>query len=217
MIKLYGFAISNYYNMVKVTLEEKGIAYQEVATMPSQESAYTAKSPMGKVPCIETDQGFLSETAAILDYLEDLKPTPRLYPADPFARAKNREMIRVTELYVELAARRHFQHLFFGAPRNEAAMEEVKPQIEKGVAALKQLGSFKPFLAGAELTYADIYAYYTFPFANMVTQKLYNWDIVAAIPGLKEALAGVGARAGAKKADADQQVAMAAFAAQNKG
>ena len=121
MIKLYGFAISNYYNMVKVTLEEKGIAYQEVATMPSQESAYTAKSPMGKVPCIETDQGFLSETAAILDYLEDLKPTPRLYPADPFARAKNREMIRVTELYVELAARRHFPHLFFGAPRNEAA------------------------------------------------------------------------------------------------
>lgn len=217
MIKLYGFAISNYYNMVKVTLEEKGIAYQEVATMPSQESAYTAKSPMGKVPCIETDQGFLSETAAILDYLEDLKPTPRLYPADPFARAKNREMIRVTELYVELAARRHFQHLFFGAPRNEAAMEEVKPQIEKGVAALKQLGSFKPFLAGAELTYADIYAYYSFPYANMVTQKLYNWDIVAAIPGLKEALAGVGARAGAKKADADQQVAMAAFAAQNKG
>ena len=217
MIKLYGFAISNYYNMVKVTLEEKGIAYQEVATMPSQESAYTAKSPMGKVPCIETDQGFLSETAAILDYLEDLKPTPRLYPVDPFARAKNREMIRVTELYVELAARRHFPHLFFGAPRNEAAMEEVKPQIEKGVAALKQLGSFKPFLAGAELTYADIYAYYTFPFANMVTQKLYNWDIVAAIPGLKEALAGVGARAGAKKADADQQVAMAAFAAQNKG
>ena len=217
MIKLYGFAISNYYNMVKVTLEEKGIAYQEVATMPSQESAYTAKSPMGKVPCIETDQGFLSETAAILDYLEDLKPTPRLYPADPFARAKNREMIRVTELYVELAARRHFQHLFFGAPRNEAAMEEVKPQIEKGVAALKQLGSFKPFLAGAELTYADIYAYYTFPFANMVTQKLYNWDIVAAIPGLKEALAGVGARAGAKKADADHQAAMAAFAAQSKG
>ena len=217
MIKLYGFAISNYYNMVKVTLEEKGIAYQEVATMPSQESAYTAKSPMGKVPCIETDQGFLSETAAILDYLEDLKPTPRLYPADPFARAKNREMIRVTELYVELAARRHFQHLFFGGPRNEAAMEEVKPQIEKGVAALKQLGSFKPFLAGAELTYADIYAYYTFPFANMVTQKLYNWDIVAAIPGLKEALAGVGARAGAKKADADHQAAMAAFAAQNKG
>lgn len=217
MIKLYGFAVSNYYNMVKVTLEEKGIAYQEVSTMPSQESAYTSKSPMGKVPCIETDQGFLSETAAILDYLEDLKPTPRLYPADPFARAKNREMIRVTELYVELAARRHFQHLFFGGPRNEAAMEEVKPQIEKGVAALKQLGSFKPFLAGPELTYADIYAYYTFPYANMVTQKLYNWDIVAAIPGLKEALAAVGARPGVKKADADQQVAMAAFAAQSKG
>jgi len=217
MIKLYGFAISNYYNMVKLTLEEKGIAYQEIAAMPSQEHDYTSKSPMGKVPCIETDGKFLSETAAILDYLEELKPTPRLYPADPFARAKNREMIRITELYVELAARRHFQHLFFGAPLNQVALEEVKPIIEKGVASLKQLAAMKPFLAGSELSYADIYAYHTFPYANMVTQKLYNWDIVAAVPGLKEAMAAVGSRATAKKVDADQQAAMAAFAAQNKG
>jgi glutathione S-transferase len=217
MIKLYGFAVSNYYNMVKLTLEEKGIAYQEVSAMPSQERDYTSKSPMGKVPCIETDGKFLSETAAILDYLEELKPTPRLYPADPFARAKNREMIRIIELYVELAARRHFPHLFFGAPLNQTAVEEVKPSIEKGVASLKQLAVMKPFLAGAELSYADIYAYHTFPYANMVTQKLYNWDIVAAVPGLKEALAAVGSRATSKKVDADQQAAMAAFAAQNKG
>jgi glutathione S-transferase len=216
MIKLYGFAISNYYNMVKLTLEEKGIAYQEISAMPSQETDYRAKSPMGKVPCIETEQGYLSETAAILDYLEDVKPTPRMYPADPFARAKTREVIRIVELYVELAARRHFQHLFFGAPRNEAAFEEVKPVIEKGVAALSQLVNCKPFLCGSDLTYADVYAYCTFPYANMVTTKVYNWDIIAAIPGLKDALAAVGARPSAKKVDADQQAALAAFMAQKK-
>jgi glutathione S-transferase len=216
MIKLYGFAVSNYYNMVKLTLEEKGIAYQEVSAMPSQENDYKAKSPMGKVPCIETDKGFLSETAAIVDYLEELQPSPRFYPADPFARAKTREIMRITELYIELAARRHFPHLFFGAPKNEAALEEVKPVIEKGVAALKQLIVGKPFVCGTDMTYADIYAYYSFPYANMVTQKLYNWDIVAAVPGLAGALAAVGARATTKKVDADQQAAMAAFAAQNK-
>lgn len=216
MIKLYGFSVSNYYNMAKLTLEEKGIAYQEISTTPSQENDYKAKSPMGKVPCIETDKGFISETAAIVDFLEDLQPSPRFYPADPFARAKTREIMRITELYIELAARRHFPHVFFGGPKSEAAVEEVKPVMERGVEALKQLVSGKPFLCGADMTYADIYAYYSFPYANMVTQKLYNWDIVAAVPGLAAALAAVGSRATAKKVDADQQVAMAAFAAQNK-
>ncbi len=216
MIKLYGFAVSNYYNMVKLTLEEKGIAYQEVNAMPSQENDYRAKSPMGKVPCIETEQGFLSETAAILDYLDELKPAPRMYPADSFARAKTREIMRITELYIELAARRHFNHIFFGGPLNPAAVEEVKPVLEKGIAALKQLVKCKPFLCGSEMSYADVYAYYSFPYANMVAGKVYNMDLVAAIPGMKEALAAVGARASAKKVDADLQVALAAFAAQNK-
>lgn len=216
MIKLYGFAISNYYNMVKLALEEKGIAYQEVAATPSQENDYKAKSPMGKVPCIETESGFLSETAAILDYLEELKPTPHLYPLDPFARAKTREMMRIIELYVELPARRHFGHLFFGAPRNEAAFEEVKPVIEGGLQALKQLAQCKPFLCGTELSFADIYACQTFPYANMVTQKLYGLDIVAAVPGLKGALEAVAARPAARKVDADQQAALAAFMAQQK-
>ena len=216
MLKLYGFAISNYYNMVKLTLEEKGIAYQEIAAMPSQENDYKSKSPMGKVPCIETDRGFLSETAAILDYLEELKPTPRLYPADSFARAKAREIMRITELYIELAARRHFQHLFMGAPRDEAAFAEVKPVIQKGVEALSQLVNAKPFLCGSEMTYADIYAYHSFPYANMVTTKLYDWDIIAAVPGMKESLATVAERSTSKKVDADQQAGLAAFMAQNK-
>lgn len=216
MIKLYGFAISNYYNIVKITLEEKGIAYQEVSAMPSQESDYKAKSPMGKVPCIETDQGFLSESSAIVEYLEELKPSPRLFPADPFARAKVREMMRVIELYIELPARRHFQHLFFGGPLNQAALEEARPVLENGVKALTQLVSAKPYLCGSDMTFADVYAAYAFPYANMVTTKLYNWDMIAAVPGLKGALAAVAARASAKKVDGDQQAAMAAFMAQNK-
>lgn len=214
MIKLYGFAVSNYYNMVKLALEEKGIAYQEIAAAPSQENEYKAKSPMGKVPCVETESGFLSETAAILDYLEELKPMPHLYPNEPFARAKTREMMRIIELYVELPARRHYGHLFFGAPRSEAAFEEVKPVIEGGIAALKQLAHCKPFLSGAEMSMADIYAAHTFPYANMVTQKLYGLDIVAAVPGLQGALDAVAARPTARKVDADQQAALAAFMAQ---
>ena len=47
MIKLYGAPLSNYYNMVKVALLEKGLAFEEVLTPPSQDAGYLAKRPMG--------------------------------------------------------------------------------------------------------------------------------------------------------------------------
>ena len=55
MYKLYGFRVSNYYNMVKLPLLEKGIDFEEVDTMPSADEDFLQKSPMGKVPCLEFD------------------------------------------------------------------------------------------------------------------------------------------------------------------
>ncbi|MBI4694995.1 MAG: glutathione S-transferase family protein [Gammaproteobacteria bacterium] len=216
MIKLYGFPISNYYNMVKLAMLEKGLAFEEENQMPSQEAAFKSMSPMGKVPCIETPEGFLSETSAILEYLDELKSTPALLPAHDFARAKVREIVRVIELYVELPARRHYPHLFFGAPRNEAAVEEAKPVLERGIAALKQLCHFRPFVGGEAFGMADIYAYYTFGLANAATKGIYNWDIIQAIPGLGATMAVIGSRASTKKCDAAREAAMAAFVASKK-
>ena len=76
MIKLHGAPLSNYYNMVKTALLEKNISFEEVLTPPSQNPDYLAKSVMGKIPCIETKRGFLAETHAILDYLEESHATP---------------------------------------------------------------------------------------------------------------------------------------------
>ncbi|MEE9254525.1 MAG: glutathione S-transferase N-terminal domain-containing protein, partial [Pseudomonadales bacterium] len=59
MLKLHGFPISNYFNMAKIALLEKGIEFEEVTTRPSQEDEYLDRSPMGKVPCLETDAGFI--------------------------------------------------------------------------------------------------------------------------------------------------------------
>ena len=50
MIKLYGVTISNYYNTAKLALVGKGLAFEEVSMMPSQEPDVLAASPMGKVP-----------------------------------------------------------------------------------------------------------------------------------------------------------------------
>ena len=215
MIKLYGFAVSNYYNMVKLALLEKNIPFEEVSTMASQDASYKAKSPMGKVPCIETPHGFLSETSAILNYLEDTHPTPALLPADAWARAKVREVAHGLELYIELQARRHFGHVFFGAPKSEAAVEEVKPVVENGLKALRQLSSGQ-WICGDHFTQADIVAYYSFGYAAMAMKAVYGEDIVAAVPGLGDKLARIGARATTQKVDADQQAAMAAFMAQKQ-
>ena len=63
MIKLHGMPLSNYYNVVKCVMLEKEVPFEEVAVKPNQESDYLLKSPMGKVPCMETAAGFLTETS----------------------------------------------------------------------------------------------------------------------------------------------------------
>jgi len=100
MFKLYGFSVSNYTNMVKQCLLEKGIEFEQIPVRPSQEDGFLAISPMGKIPCLETAEGFLVETSAILDYLGEVYPEPSMYPSGAFARAKAREVIHVSELYI---------------------------------------------------------------------------------------------------------------------
>ena len=100
MLKLYGFTVSNYFNMVKMALLEKDIDFEFVDTKPTQEGDYLAKSPMGKVPCLETSEGFISETDVIFDYLEDLGQGQALMPASAYEKAKVRELIKQLELYI---------------------------------------------------------------------------------------------------------------------
>ena len=214
MIKLYGFPVSNYYNMAKFALLEKGVDFEEVNEMPSQEDSFKKKSPMGKVPCIETDEGFMTESLAIFAYLEALKPEPALIPSDPFAYGKMVEMARYCELYVELAGRRHFGEVFFGGPRSDAAFEEVKPVLENAIEAIKQLGSFSPYMMGSDFTYADIVAAQSFPYCNMVSQQLYGLDVIAAVPGLGATLEKVNARPAGAKVHSEQMAALEAFQAQ---
>ena len=56
MLKLCGFHVSNYHNKVRLALLEKEIAFEEdPGCKPSQEEAFLARSPLGKVPFMEVD------------------------------------------------------------------------------------------------------------------------------------------------------------------
>ncbi|MGR9091963.1 MAG: glutathione S-transferase family protein [Gammaproteobacteria bacterium] len=209
MIRLHGAPISNYYNTVKLALVEKHVEFEEVNVFPGRDPELLAASPMGKVPWIDIDGAPLTETNVIFDYLEDTQPQPALYPADPYARAKTKELIRVVELYLDAPARRHIAAVYFGKPVDDVVFKQVRPQLEFGLEALTRLAKFSPYIAGDAFTFADIAAYFQLGFANLHTQQIYDWDITAAVPGLGDYLAMLRERASVAAVDNVMQAAMA--------
>lgn len=205
MLKLYGFPISNYFNMVKIVLLEKGVEFEFVHTMPSQEDDYLAKSPMGKVPCLETDRGCLSEASVIFDYLEDTEAGPSFYPKDPYDRAKVKELIKELELYVELPARTCFQEAFFGGKVSDEVKEKALEAINKGLACIKRNAKFSPYIAGSELTYADFFFMYSINLAAAVGKRIFDKDFLADMPQAQTLLATLNERETAIRVAADQK------------
>ncbi|UGA40503.1 glutathione S-transferase family protein [Chromobacterium haemolyticum] len=100
MIKLYGAALSPYYNKVKIALLEKGVNFQEILTAPSQQEELLAKSPMGKIPFVEVGGHAMAESSVILEWLEDAYPTASLLPPTPNGRAHARQLSAMLDLYV---------------------------------------------------------------------------------------------------------------------
>jgi len=204
MIKLYGAPISNYYNMVKVALIEKGIDFEEVLTPPSQDPAYLNQSPMGKIPCIETPDGFLSESLPILEYLESLESDAPLLPLDAFAQAKAREISQVIELNVELVARRGLGGLR-GKPVADLTISEMQRDLPKGCAAVARLTQFGPFICGETFTYADIVGFFSLILANRIAIAVADTDLMALIPGAQAWFEMMQSRPSVATALADQK------------
>lgn len=204
-LKLYGMPLSNYYNMVKTILIEKGMDFEEVVVKPNQEEGYLEQSPMGKVPCLETNEGFLTETSVIINYIDSLGEGPSFYPVDAYQRAKVEELIHYMELYIELPARRLYGEVFFGQEPNEALREEVRAQLEKGFKALARIAKFDPYIAGNEITYADFFFRFSINLATVVAKKALDWDAFNEIEEIKPLLALMDERASIQKAMADQK------------
>lgn len=214
-MKLHGIALSNYYNMAKHAVLLKGVACEFVTTRPSQEPDFLAKSPMGKIPVLETERGFLSETDAILDYLDEAFPGPRLFPQDSFARAKVRQLMKVQELYVETPVH-NLIGVLFGRDLPQHVKDASQPDARKGLAALGRLAKFSPWIAGSEFTAADIVVFYSFVLSNRITQAVYGWDMLNEVSGLRGWFERFEALDLAQQVLADNRAALEALAARAK-
>ena len=214
MLKLCGFAVSNYYNKVKLSLLEKGVPFEEELAYPSQKDEFRKDSPMGKVPFLRTERGVLTESQVLTEYIEDMYPEPALYPKDPFERARCRELIEHLELHIELPARRLYYEVFFGGSVSDETKQEVEKLLEKGVRSLSHIARFEPYIAGKAFTHADCAAFVHLPLLSMVTKKAYGRDFLEEmLPAAKPYLKMIGERPHAQKVNADRKASQDAYAA----
>jgi glutathione S-transferase len=202
MLTLCGFAASNYYNKVKLALLEKGVPFEEELAWVGQTD--TAASPLGKVPYLKTDEGTLCESTVMLEYIEAKYPQRPLLPADPFAAAKVRELLRYLELHLELVARNLYPEAFFGGKVSDSAKEKTGQQLEKNVAAFAKLTQFSPFIAGDTFTLADCAALVHLPLVSSATKIIYGRDFLADLP-VRDYLKRLGERATVQQVGADRK------------
>lgn len=152
---------------VRWALAHKGLAYEgravDLLSGAQSDAAYVAdKSPMGYVPSLEVDGRPLTESVAILEYLEEVAPEPALYPREPWARARVRQLVEFVN-----AGTQPLQNLSVNRRHSSDPAEQrawARHWIERGLAALeRELGVVRAeglggaFAVGDALTAADLY------------------------------------------------------------
>lgn len=154
---------SPYAWRVWMALEHKGIVYER-KTLSFDEGDlkrpwYLALNPRGRVPVIDDDGFVLYESAAIVEYIEERWPQPRLFAQDVRKRAIERRIIREIHAYFVPAMEALVDQVLFTAEDQRSA-----EAIEKAVAALRSEAAFweraiqGEYLAGA-LSAADFTLY----------------------------------------------------------
>lgn len=96
-MKLYNYFRSSAAFRVRIALNLKGLEYDSIpkafARNEHRAADYLAVNPQGLIPALEVDGATISQSLAIIEYLNDLHPQPPLLPADPLARAQVRSMV----------------------------------------------------------------------------------------------------------------------------
>jgi glutathione S-transferase len=182
-LKLCGFSASNYYNQVKLQLLEKHLAFvEENVPVGTGDPALLERSPMGKVPFLDTGHGCISESMACADYIEAAYPQFPLLPDDPFAAAKVRELLVYLELHLELPARELYAEAFFGGTVTDETKERVRKLLVRGAAGFGRIARFAPFVAGERFTLADCAAVVHLPIVSGASKLIFGEDLLAALP-----------------------------------
>ena len=118
---------------------------------------YRAHAMNGKIPVFQDGDFWLSESLAILEYLEETFENPRLLPAEPKARARDREILSFLRSdFFELRRCMPFEGLFWpqpATPITPKAEEEIARLLALVTTRLTSNPSEPPTLADIELAF----------------------------------------------------------------
>jgi maleylacetoacetate isomerase len=165
-MKLYSFWRSSAAYRVRIALNLKDLPYELVSTQLSKgeqrSAAFLAANPQGLVPALEHEGRVLTQSLAIIEYLDSLATTPLLLPRDPVARAQVASMAQAIACDIHpLNNLRVTNYLRQDLNQDEAAVQAWYGHwITEGFKALEiwalQYSGNQQFLHGDAISLADV-------------------------------------------------------------
>lgn len=162
-VRLYDYFRSSACYRVRIALNLKQIDYEAVDTSlvdgAHRDPAYLARNPQGFVPMLEIGDQKITQSLAIIDWLDSYRPAPRLVPDTPDARA--RQMALALTIACDIHPLNNLRVLkYLGDPLglDEAARDAwYRHWIMAGFDALEAMADpASPFLGGETPDIADI-------------------------------------------------------------
>jgi len=163
-MKVYDFVGAPNPKRLRVYLAEKGLTIPcvpvNIVTGENRTPEFLKRNPLGGLPVLELDDGsHLTESLAIMQYLEELHPEPPMIGRTPRERARIRELERIAELGVLNSVGTYFQntHPFMAGRLKQSAdtAENAKSRLATTLKVLDAAIEGKPFVAGDRPSIAD--------------------------------------------------------------
>lgn len=132
-----------------IQLAEKGVPFERTyIDLAAKPAWFSRLSPLGKVPLLRVGDEALFETAVICEFIEDLAPDTPMWPADPFARARERA-------WAELASAAIADVFGFYTAPDAAAFDRKCADLAGRFARLEEHLRAGPYFAGARFGLVD--------------------------------------------------------------
>ena len=167
MLKLHNYFRSSASYRVRIALHWKELPFEYVPVHLVRDGggqnteAYRQLNPMGHVPTLEHDGFLVSESMAIIDYLDSVSPAKRLFPTSPHARATVTQICELINSGIQplqnLKVHRELEQSF-GQTKDDVSRWS-KHWINAGFSSLERLleSTAGTYCVGGEITAAECF------------------------------------------------------------